>query len=52
LYALGRVLALGRGFFLDQPAKGEAHRVVEVAIDKAAAAKLQPCNNTFKIDSQ
>jgi hypothetical protein len=29
----------------------QAHRVVEIAIDKAAASVLQPSNDTFKKDA-
>src|SRR5215831_8649393 len=36
---------------VDQPPQRQAHRVVEIAIDKAAAAKLQPSNDTFKVDA-
>jgi hypothetical protein len=36
---------------VDQPPQGQAHRVVEIAIDKATAAELQPSNDTFKKDA-
>ena len=36
---------------MDQPAQCQAHRIVEIAIDKASAAELQPSKNTFKIDA-
>jgi hypothetical protein len=36
---------------VDQPLQCQAHRVVEIAIDKAAAAELQPSNDTFKKDA-
>jgi hypothetical protein len=36
---------------LDQSPQRQAHRVVEIAIDKAAAAELQPSNDTFKKDA-
>jgi len=36
---------------VDQPPQCQAHRVVEIAIDKAAAAELQPSNDTFKKDA-
>jgi len=36
---------------VDQPPQCQAHRVVEIAIDKAAVAKLQPSNDAFKEDA-
>jgi hypothetical protein len=36
---------------VDQSPQCQAHRVVEIAIDKATAAELQPSNHTFKIDA-
>jgi hypothetical protein len=36
---------------MDQSPQCHAHCVVEIAIDKAAAAELQPGNHTFKIDA-
>ena len=36
---------------VDQPPQRQAHRVVEIAINKAAVAKLQPSNDTFKEDA-
>jgi len=36
---------------MDQSPQCQAHRVVEIAIDKAAAAELQPSNYTFNKDA-